>query len=128
MPVLAINQPLEQREPVLLVENRLAVGVHRFALVVVDDRGIESAPDVISVSVRRAIVVTPGPVLVDTRIDVPGPPPAGPVIHPAVVNPAVVNPVIVNPAIVNPRPDTAVVRPRRTPRRSPRKGTPDGPE
>lgn len=65
MPVLAPNQPIEQREPVLVVQNRLAVGAHRFALVVVNERGVESAPDVLTVTVRRAVVVTP----VDTRID-----------------------------------------------------------
>ena len=84
MPVLVPNRPIEQRSPVLLVENRFEPGVHRFALVVVDDSGSESEADVIAVTVRRAIVVEPvrppvvGPVrppIDDTRIDVPVRPP-----------------------------------------------------
>lgn len=98
MPVLVPNQPLEQREPVLVVQNRLAVGVHRFALVVVNDRGAESEPSVLSVTVRRALVVPTGPVL---------------------VNPAPVSPTVVN------RIDSTVVRPRRRPRKE---GGSDGPE
>jgi hypothetical protein len=117
MPVLVPNRPVEQRSPVLLVENRFKPGVHRFALVVVDDSGSESEADVIAVTVRRAIVVEPvrppvvGPVrppIVDTRIDVPVRPPIAPVVTP------VVNPVVVNP----------VVRPRG----APRKGKKHGPE
>ncbi len=53
MPVLSVGQPLESKAPVLLVENKLAVGQHRFSLVVVDDSGNESAPDVLVVTVRR---------------------------------------------------------------------------
>jgi hypothetical protein len=52
MPVMAPNQPIEVRTPTLLVENALAAGRHRFALVVVDQRG-ESRPDIIEVEVRR---------------------------------------------------------------------------
>jgi len=113
MPVLVPNRPVEQRSPVLLVENRFEPGVHRFALVVVDDSGSESEADVIAVTVRRAIVVEPvrppvaGPVrppIVDTRIDVPVRPPVEPVVNPVVTNP--------------------VVRPRG----APRKGKKHGPE
>jgi hypothetical protein len=111
MPVLALNQPVEQREPLLTVQNRLEPGVHRFALVVVNERGAQSEPSVISVTVRRGIVVNPGPVLVNPGVVRPDP------IGPVVINP-VVNPVV-NPAVVNP-----VVRPRR--RR--KQGEPDGPE
>lgn len=98
MPVLVPNRPVEQRSPVLLVENRFEPGVHRFALVVVDDSGSESEADVIAVTVRRAIVVEPvrppvaGPVrppIVDTRIDVPVRPPVAPVVNPVVLNPVV---------------------------------------
>lgn len=59
MPVLAIRQPIEQREPLLRVENRLDVGAHRFALVVVNDRGIESEPDEFVVTVTRLVVRDP---------------------------------------------------------------------
>jgi hypothetical protein len=82
MPVLVAGRPLEQREPVLVVQNRFEPGVHRFSLVVVDDRGLESEPDVIAVSVRRPLVIEPlRPPIVDTRID--------PVINPVLIDPIV---------------------------------------
>ena len=56
MAVLALNQPLTAREPVLVVENKLAPGAHRFSLVVIDDRGLESAPDVLVVTVRKPLL------------------------------------------------------------------------
>jgi hypothetical protein len=114
MPVLVPGRPVEQREPVLVVQNRFEPGVHRFSLVVVDDSGIESEPDVIAVTLRRAIVVEPvRPPIVDTRIDVPVRPPIDPVVTP-VINPAVINPVVTHPVI---RPRGAV-----------RKGKKHGPE
>lgn len=60
MPVLAVGKTVEQRTPTLLVENKLAVGRHRFSLVVVGGSGTESAPAVLEVTVRRAIPVRPG--------------------------------------------------------------------
>ena len=115
MPVLVPNKPLEQREPVLVVQNSLALGVHRFSLVVVNDRGAESEPSVFNVTVRRTLVVPTGPVLVNPVLVRPDP------IGPVAVNPAPVSPV------VNNRIDSTVVRPR--PRRRPRKeGGSDGPE
>ena len=60
MPVMAPNQPIEVRTPTLLVENALAAGRHRFALVVIDQRG-ESRPDIIEVEVRRGRVPPIGP-------------------------------------------------------------------
>jgi hypothetical protein len=53
MPVLAPNQPLTLDEPVLLVENRLAAGRHRFSLVVRNARGVASEPQVLVVTVGR---------------------------------------------------------------------------
>lgn len=74
MPLLAIGQPIEGREPRLLVENRLAPGGHRFALVVTNDRGIESAPDEIVVTVARLVIGDPIPIVIDPlRGDVRGP-------------------------------------------------------
>jgi hypothetical protein len=58
MPVMALNQPIEVRTPTLLVENALAAGRHRFALVVVDQRG-ESRPDIIEIEVRRSRLPPP---------------------------------------------------------------------
>jgi hypothetical protein len=53
MPVLTPNRPLEQADPQLLVEDRLAVGRHRFALQVVDDRGRVSQASEWVVEVQR---------------------------------------------------------------------------
>lgn len=67
MPILPLNKPVEQPKPVLLVENPLPAGLHRFELVVVNGRGVASEPVVIAVRVQRAIVVGPtGP----TRPDI----------------------------------------------------------
>lgn len=55
MTVLSVGRPLESRLATLLVENRLAVGRHRFALVVIDNDGNESAPDVLTVTVRATL-------------------------------------------------------------------------
>lgn len=52
MPVLSVGKPLESRAATLLVENKLAAGQHRFALVVIDNDGNESAADVLTVTVR----------------------------------------------------------------------------
>jgi hypothetical protein len=98
MPVLVQGRPIEQRDPVLVVQNRFEPGVHRFSLVVVDDSGTESEPDVIAVNVRRALGVDPvRPPIIDTRIDVPVRPPVAPVVNP-VVNP-VINPMVLNPVV-----------------------------
>lgn len=79
MPVLAINQPIERREPTLVVGNRLAPGGHRFSLVVVNDRGVASAPDLLTVTVRRTIVLEPvRPPLIGTIAD----PVVDPVLRP----------------------------------------------
>jgi hypothetical protein len=117
MPVLAPNQPIEQREPVLVVQNRLAPGLHRFSLVVVNERGVASAADLLTVRVRNALVIEPVRPPVPPGVVQPvRPPTPGPVIDP--VRPPVSGPVI-NP-VVNP-----VVRPRG---RVPRKGKQHGPE
>lgn len=50
--MLSVDKPLESKVATLLVENRLAAGQHRFALVVIDADGNESAPDVLTVTVR----------------------------------------------------------------------------
>ncbi len=55
MPVLAVGKPLESKLATLLVENRLGAGQHRFALVVVDNDGNESAADVLTVTVRAVL-------------------------------------------------------------------------
>lgn len=120
MPVLAINQPIEQREPTLRVQNRLEPGLHRFSLVVVNDRGVASEADVFTLTVRRAILVDPvrpplvgpAPVLVE-----PLRPPVPPVIATPVRPPI---PAPVRPPLPGPPP---VVRGAAS-----RKGKKHGPE
>jgi hypothetical protein len=55
MATLPPGQPVTVDQPVLLVENDLAAGQHRFQLVVVDDGGLESAPAELLVTVRRLV-------------------------------------------------------------------------
>jgi hypothetical protein len=87
VPTLSLNQTIEQGGPLLLVQNHLAPGVHRFSLVVVNDRGSQSEPSVIDVVVRRAVVATPGSVArtpVDLRQDPTDPSPTlNPVVRPS---------------------------------------------
>jgi len=75
MTVLGINKPLDQGEPVLLVENKLAAGRHRFSLVVLNARGVASDPMVVTVTVGRTILRGPlgplGPTLSLGRIEAP---------------------------------------------------------
>lgn len=65
MAVLALNQPVTQADPFLLVENKLAPGRYRFQLVAIDSAGLESAPADLIVTVNAP----PPP---------PPPPPSGP--------------------------------------------------
>ena len=122
VPVLAINQPIEQREPTLQVQNRLEPGLHRFSLVVVNDRGVASEPDLFTVTVRRVVVVDP------VRPPVIGPAPV--VVEPVrpTLPPVILNPVRppVAPPITGPVPGpTPVVRSRGA---AARKGKKHGPE
>ena len=52
MAVLALNQPVTQADPFLLVENKLAPGRYRFRLVAIDSAGLESAPADLIVTVN----------------------------------------------------------------------------
>jgi hypothetical protein len=54
MPVLQPHRPLLSTTPRLVVSNRLPPGQHRFELVVVDEHGRVSAPDVWVVTVQPA--------------------------------------------------------------------------
>jgi hypothetical protein len=60
----AVGQAITTREPVIEVDAGLAVGDHRFSLVVVGASGRRSAADVVSVRVQRLVI--PGPI---DRID-----------------------------------------------------------
>lgn len=52
MPVLRRHQAVSSPQPRLVVQNKLPPGRHRFALVVVDEHGRESAPDICVVTVQ----------------------------------------------------------------------------
>ena len=58
MPVLKPDEPLETREPVLLVENELAPGTYTFRLVVVSSTGATSDPVDARVTVARGRITT----------------------------------------------------------------------
>jgi hypothetical protein len=60
----AVGQAITTREPVIEVDAGLAVGDHRFSLVVVGASGRRSAADVVTVRVQRLVI--PGPI---DRID-----------------------------------------------------------
>lgn len=67
MAVLPVGKTLEQEKPVLLVENKLAAGKHRFSLVVVNESGVESEAVSLDVSVTAGRVLPVRPV---TPIDI----------------------------------------------------------
>jgi hypothetical protein len=75
----AVGQSIPTRESTIEVDAGLAVGDHRFSLVVVGESGRRSVPDVVAVRVQRLVV--PGPIdRVDPnrRDDVLRPPAASP--------------------------------------------------
>jgi len=59
MPVLIPGRPFLSRDPVLLVENRLAPGAATFALTVLDEDGNVSAPAQLRVTVVRSAPPVP---------------------------------------------------------------------
>lgn len=61
------GQPITTREPTIRVDAGLAVGVHRFQLVVLTDTGQKSAPVVAEVSIQRTILDPTRPIL-DTGV------------------------------------------------------------
>lgn len=56
MAILTPGRPHTQAQPHLVVENTLKPGLHRFRLIVTDERGNEGAPDEIVVRVRTGVV------------------------------------------------------------------------
>jgi hypothetical protein len=61
MPTLAQGRPFDSDRPTVVVENALAVGRHRFALIVIDGDGRESMPDELVLEVQRSRLVSPVP-------------------------------------------------------------------
>ena len=68
MATFIIGRPITTREPTIAVDAGLPVGQHRFQLVIVDEAGTRSAPDVAVVSVQR--IVLPVPPVIPARPDV----------------------------------------------------------
>jgi hypothetical protein len=60
MAQFAVGQSITTREPAIEVDAGLAVGDHRFSLVVVGASGRRSVADVVTVRVQR--LLTPGPI------------------------------------------------------------------
>ena len=78
MTTLTRNQPFATREPAIQIDAGLPPGAHRFQLEVIDDGGLRSRPDAVTVVVQRRVirppVIGPGrPPVID---------PVGPVIRP----------------------------------------------
>lgn len=67
MPILTPKKPFDSRLPVLRIDNDLAEGKHLFSLVVIDDRQRESAPDFVSVIVRKPRILPDVIVPLDPR-------------------------------------------------------------
>jgi hypothetical protein len=61
MTVLTPGKPFSSRDPVLLVENKLAAGAATFALTVVDEAGNVSASAQLRVTVKPAPPPVPPP-------------------------------------------------------------------
>lgn len=108
------GRTVETAEAVVLVDAGLAVGTHRFQLVVVSNDGRRSAPEVVDVVISRLVIVEPQPPVTRpplteppvTRPPVTTQPPLTPGVTPVVT--PVVRPVV-TPVV------TPVVRPIRAP-------------
>jgi hypothetical protein len=57
-----VGRPLTTREPTIVVDAGLAVGVHRFELIVVNAAGVKSAPDPVLVQIQASPLVPTIPV------------------------------------------------------------------
>ncbi len=54
MAKFAVGQSLTTREPAVVVDAGLPAGIHRFQLIVVNERGVKSAADVAEVQVQAS--------------------------------------------------------------------------
>jgi len=112
MTVLTAQKPFTTEDPVLTVENKLAVGRHQFRLVVVNVDGVESDP------VDAIVEITDGTTGDPTRDPTGGITVPGRLVNlaePAVPKPA--DPVTLDPAVL----EAAVVKPAVTPAATPAK-------
>jgi hypothetical protein len=78
MTKFAVGQAVTTTTPTIVVDAGLAIGSHRFQLVVVDSAGLRSAADIRVIAVQRSIVVGPvtGPVISSV----------GPVVNPVITH------------------------------------------
>lgn len=95
------GQPIKTTAPTITVDAGLALGSHRFQLVVTTDTGQTSAPAVVTVDVIRSLID-----------------PVRPVLEPVLVSPVPVSPTLTTPTT---RLDTTLVTPRSAPARKSRK-------
>ena len=84
MTTLTRNKPFASRGPKIAIDAGLAPGAHRFQLEVLDDSGLRSRPDAVTVVVRSRVI---------------RPPVVGPPVRPAAAHPAGVR----HPAVAGPR-------------------------
>lgn len=112
MAQFSVGRPITTDTPAVTVDAGLAVGRHRFSLVVMDGTGLASrVADELVVQVQR-LVVPERPIPTPVTPVIPDRPVVRPVVTPVVT--PVVNPV--NPPVVAPvRPVVTPVRPVRTP-------------
>jgi hypothetical protein len=54
-----VRRPLTTREPTVVVDGGLPVGVHRFELIVVNAAGVKSAPDQVLVQIQAVTPLSP---------------------------------------------------------------------
>jgi hypothetical protein len=102
----AVGQAITTRESSIAVDAGLAVGEHRFQLVVVDSAGLRSAPALAVVSVTRGVITQPGPIL------------SGPILsQPVPSQPA---PTPTSPVLGTPTTSTVIRRDAPRPPRTPR--------
>jgi hypothetical protein len=73
MPTLAQGRPFESDRPTVVVENALAIGRHRFTLIVIDGDGRESLPDELVLEVQRGRLVGPVPGVLQPIDPIPAP-------------------------------------------------------
>ena len=105
MATFTVDRPITTREPSIAVDAGLAVGEHRFQLVVVDSAGLRSAPALAVVSVQRRTITQPGPIV------------SGPILaQPVATQPAPTRPTTLTPTSTVIRRDDPPRPPRRTPR------------
>jgi hypothetical protein len=92
MAAFTVDKPIPTRTPTITVDAGLAVGDHRFQLEVVDDGGLRSKPDLVTVTVQRRVIVSPERPTRPVPTPVPPVTPVRPVVSPIITTPTPVSP------------------------------------